>query len=202
MHTRLLSVVSRDRTGPLRSGAAWVTRLLAGGLALVVATAAHADDRAGSAGRFTEQDRQEVKDLFLRQAAAATAHDIVAFEDVFATAAPGQSDPVVLVARAYQLWGKPALLAHFTETFKGVWKFEPDIAQIRIMPLNADVAHLYAPTQITQGANEASARTGPFNVYETAVRTPQGWRIASIAPVPAQPRVQPGAQASAQPGAQ
>jgi hypothetical protein len=175
-----------------------MSRIIAGGLALLVASASHADDRAGTESYFTEHDRQEVKDLFLRQAAAATAHDIVAFERVFATAAPGQPDPVVLVARAYQLWGKPALLAHFRETFKGVWKFEPDVAQIRIVPLNANVAHLYAPTQITQGANEASAGTGPFNVYETAVRTPQGWRIASIAPVPAQPR----AQASAQPGAQ
>jgi len=47
-------------------------------------------------------------------------------------------------------------------------------------------AKLYAPTQITLGASEASAKTAPFFVYEVAVRTSEGWRIASIVPVPAQ----------------
>jgi hypothetical protein len=66
-----------------------------------------------------------------------------------------------------------------------VWKFEPDVASIKIIPLTADVAELYADTQITLGATEASAKTAPFLVYEVAVRTAEGWRIASIVPVAA-----------------
>jgi hypothetical protein len=96
-----------------------------------------------------------------------------------------QSDPVTFVARAYQFWGKPALIEHFRKTFKGVWKFEPNVRSIKIIPLTADVAELYAPTQITLGASDASAKTAQFLVYEEAVRTPQGWRIAVIVPVPA-----------------
>jgi hypothetical protein len=99
---------------------------------------------------------------------------------------PDQPDPIAFVARAYQFWGRPALIEHFKETFKGVWKFEPNVESIKIVPVTADVAQLYAPTQITLGATQASARTAPFLVYEIAVRTPQGWRIASIVPVPAQ----------------
>ncbi|MFM0120719.1 MULTISPECIES: YybH family protein [unclassified Paraburkholderia] len=162
-----------------------IQKTLVSFFAVVILAAANATAYAAATHRFTEKDRQEVKDVFLRQAAAATAHDIVAFERVLASAPAGQPDPIAFVARAYQFWGKPALIEHFKETFKGVWKFEPNVESIKIVPLTADVAQLYAPTQITLGASEASARSAPFLVYEVAVRTPEGWRIASIVPVPA-----------------
>jgi hypothetical protein len=147
--------------------------------------AANVCAQAAALHQFTDADRHEVESVFLRQAAAATAHDFAAFEGVLASAPPGQPDPIAFVARAYQFWGKPALIEHFKETFKGVWKFEPDVASIKIVPLTADVAQLYAATQITLGASETAAKTAPFLVYEVAVRTPEGWRIASIVPVAA-----------------
>ncbi|MDB5787996.1 nuclear transport factor 2 family protein [Caballeronia mineralivorans] len=163
-----------------------IQKTLASFIAVVILATANATAHAAATHRFTDKDRQEVKDVFLRQAAAATAHDIMAFERVLASTPAGQSDPIAFVARAYQFWGKPALIEHFKETFKGVWKFEPNVESIKIVPLTADVAELYAPTQITLGASEASAKTAPFLVYEVAVRTSEGWRIASIVPVPAQ----------------
>jgi hypothetical protein len=161
-------------------------KILASFVVVAIFGAAHATAYAAATHHFTEKDRQEVKDVFLRQAAAATAHDIVAFEGVLASAPADQPDPVAFVARAYQFWGKPALIEHFKETFKGVWKFEPNVDSIKIIPLTADVAQVYAPTQITLGASEAVAKTAPFLVYEVAVRTAKGWRIAAIVPVPAQ----------------
>ncbi|CAB3724006.1 hypothetical protein R8871_05129 [Paraburkholderia graminis C4D1M] len=155
---------------------------------LVIATLCGATDGpafAAPSQQFTEADRAQVKDVLLRQAAAASAHDIAAFEQVLVSVPPGHQDPIVMVARAYQFWGKTALINHFKETFKGVWKFEPDVQAIKVIPLTPDVAQIYAPTQITLGASDASARTAPFLVYEIAVRTPEGWRIASIVPVPA-----------------
>ena len=148
----------------------------------VASAAAH----AAPPHQFDEQDRQEVKAVFLKQAAAATAHDIAAFEQVFAPTPAGQPDPVSFVARAYQFWGRPALIEHFTETFKGVWKFEPDAERVKIIPLTPDTAEIYAPTQVTSGTSSETAKTAPFLVYEVAVRTPKGWRIAAIVPVPAQ----------------
>jgi hypothetical protein len=134
---------------------------------------------------FDERDGQEVRAVFLRQAAAATAHDIVAFEEVFASAPPGEPDPVTFVARAYQYWGRAALMDHFRETFRGVWKFEPDPENIKVIPMTADSAEIYAPTQVTSGSSDETAKTSSFLVHEVAVRTPEGWRIASIIPVPA-----------------
>ena len=162
-----------------------IQKTLASFIAVVILATANATAHAAATHRFTDKDRQEVKDVFLRQAAAATAHDIVAFEQVLASAPADQPDPIAFVARAYQFWGKPALIEHFKETFKGVWKFEPDQEHIKIVPLTADVAQVYAPTQITLGASEATAKTVPFLVYEVAVRTSKGWRIASIVPVAA-----------------
>jgi len=163
-----------------------IQRVFVSLLAAVILGAGNAPVYAAPPHQFTDADTQAVKDVFLRQAAAATAHDIVAFEHVLASVPADQPDPIAFVARAYQFWGKPALIEHFKETFKGVWKFEPKVDDIRIIPLTADVAQIYAPTQITLGASEATAKTAPFLVYEVAVRTPEGWRIASIVPVPAQ----------------
>ena len=138
-----------------------------------------------AAGTFSETGRQQVRAVFERQAQAATAHDLDAFSAVFA--APGEfGDPVTFVARPYQLWNKPAVIEHFRETFKGVWKFEPDLAQLRVITLTADVAQLYAPTRITLGQSPADARTATYLVYEVAVRTPAGWRIGAIVPSAAQ----------------
>lgn len=155
--------------------------LFAAAISAVGATAYAATIR-----QFDEQDRQEVKAVFLQQAAAATAHDIAAFERVFAPTPPSQPDPVTFVARAYQFWGKAALVEHFKETFKGVWRFEPDAERVRVIPLTPDTAEIYAPTQVTLGASNETAKTVPFLVYEVAVRTSEGWRIAAIVPVPAQ----------------
>lgn len=138
-----------------------------------------------AATSFTETDRQKVKEVFERQAQAATAHDLDAFDAVFA--APSEiGDPVVFVARPYQFWGKSELIDHFRETFKGVWKFEPDLTKLRIIPLTPDVAQIYAPTQITLGHSPADARTAAYLVYEVVVRTPAGWRIGAIVPIAAQ----------------
>ena len=124
--------------------------------------------------------------LFLRQAAGETAHDIQAIEAILARTPPGQPDPVNFVARAYQFWGRNAVIDHFRTIFAGTWRFEPDLDAIRIMPLGPDAAHIYAPTRITAGAVGQEAATHTFLINEFAVRTSDGWRISAIVPVPTQ----------------
>jgi hypothetical protein len=116
---------------------------------------------------FTETDVAEIRALFLRQGAAETAHDIDGMNDVLATAVDGQADPVNFVGRAYRFWGRGAVLEHFASVFEETWRFEPEAEHIKVSAINQDVAHIYAPTSITIG-------------------TPDGWRISTIVPVPAQ----------------
>jgi hypothetical protein len=134
---------------------------------------------------ISDADLEEIRALFLRQAAGETAHDIEVIDAVLARAAPGQPDPVTFVARAYRFWGREAVLDHFRAIFKGTWRFEPDTSAMRVIPISADVAQIYAPTQVTLGPGGAPAATYQFLVNEFAVRTSAGWRIAAIVPVPA-----------------
>jgi hypothetical protein len=132
------------------------------------------------------EDLQEIRALFMRQAAGETAHDIEAIESVLARTPAGQPDPVNFVARAYTFWGREAVVAHFRTIFTGTWRFEPDQDAIRVIPLGPDVAHIYAPTRITAGAAGQPEASFRFLVNEIAIRTPDGWRISAIVPVPTQ----------------
>jgi ketosteroid isomerase-like protein len=107
-------------------------------------------------------------------------------EAVLAQAAPGQIDPVNFVARAYRFWGREAVLEHFRTVFTGTWRFEPEVEEIKVLPISTDVAHIFAPTHITTGPAGGSETTYRFLVNEFAVRTGDGWRITSIIPVPTQ----------------
>ncbi|MER8632963.1 nuclear transport factor 2 family protein [Mesorhizobium opportunistum] len=131
-------------------------------------------------------DVEGIRALFLRQAAGEAAHDIEVIEAVLARPLPGQPDPVNFVARAYRFWGREAVIDHFRTVFTGTWRFEPDEEAIRVVPLGPDVAHIYAPTRITAGPAGQEAVTYTFLVNEFAIRTPEGWRISAIVPVPAQ----------------
>jgi hypothetical protein len=55
-------------------------------------------------------DIEEIRNLFLRQAAGETAQDIRVIESVLARTPPGQPDPVNFVARAYRFWGREAVI--------------------------------------------------------------------------------------------
>lgn len=140
---------------------------------------------ARAADSVGPQDLREIRAVFLRQAEAATAHDIDGMDAVFAPAVPGQPDPVSFIARAYSFWGREAVMEHFRVIFRGTWRFEPDQDAIRIIPLGTDTAHIFAPTRVTLDLRGAPA-TVPFLMEEIAIRTPAGWRIATIIPVPAQ----------------
>jgi SnoaL-like domain len=146
---------------------------------LTAVTSAHAAE-------VTSSDTQEIHDLFLRQAAAETAHDIDALDGTLAHAVPGQPDPVSFVARAYRFWGRDAVMEHFRKAFTGTWRVEPDPSVINIIPLNGDTVQIYAPTRVTLGAAGQPAKTATFLINEFAIRTPSGWKISAVIPVPAE----------------
>src|ERR1700733_14137494 len=92
----------------------------------------------GEAAAVTSADVEEIRALFLRQAAGETAHDIDVIDAVLARTPPGQPDPVSFVARAYCFWGREAVINHFRKMFAGTWRFEPDQAAMRVIPLGPD----------------------------------------------------------------
>lgn len=131
-------------------------------------------------------DIQQVRALFLRQTAAESAHDIHALDEVIARVPVGHPDPVSFIARAYQFIGREAVMQHFRKTFEGTWRLDADESKIRVIPLSSDIVQIYAPTRVTIGAPNQEPKTALFLINEFAIRTPTGWRISAIVPVPAQ----------------
>jgi hypothetical protein len=156
-------------------------RVLAPALAF---TALHCT--AALAVPWSSADEQSVRTLFLTQVAAENAHDIATLDHVLADVSGDRPSPVSFVARAYRFWGKEAVMQHFHEAFAGTWHLEPDVSQLRVVPLGDDTAQLYVPTQVTLGAAGKPATTATFLINQFAVRTPQGWKFTAILPVPAQ----------------
>lgn len=113
-------------------------------------------------------DIKEIRDLFLRHAVGETAHDIGVIESVLANTPAGQPDPVNLVARAYCFWGREAVVDHLRTVFAGTWRFEPEENAIRILPSEADVAHIRTPTCITIGSAGSIGRRPPARCGSTA----------------------------------
>ena len=138
------------------------------------------------AADVTPADSQAVRALFLQQTTAETAHDLHALSGMFASTAPGQPDAVSFVARAYRFWGRGEVLEHFRQTFAGTWRVEPDRSALRIIPLNQDTVQVYAPTKVTIGAPGQPEKTATFLINEFMIRSPSGWKVAAVIPVPAQ----------------
>lgn len=138
------------------------------------------------AADVTPADSQAVRALFLQQTTAETAHDLHALSGMFASTAPGQPDAVSFVARAYRFWGRDEVLEHFRQTFAGTWRVEPDPSALRIIPLNQDTVQVYAPTKVTIGAPGQPEKTATFLINEFMIRSPSGWKVAAVIPVPAQ----------------
>ncbi|WP_174364717.1 nuclear transport factor 2 family protein [uncultured Caballeronia sp.] len=162
----------------------WLRRTLVAALSLSVLTAMACAQPATAT--VTASDAKAVRDLFLRQSAAETAHDIDALDGMFAKAAPGEPDPVSFVARAYKFWGRDAVTDHFRKTFAGTWSLAPDESAIRIIPLNSDTVQIYAPTRVTLGAAGQPPKTATFLINEFAIRTSAGWKISAVIAVPAE----------------
>ena len=139
---------------------------------------------ASASGSVTVEDIAEVRALFGRQVEAENAHDIAGIDAVIAPDTQGWADTPMFVARAGQFFGREAVLQRFRDNFAGTWKFEPEVAEIRVTPIGADTIHIFAPTRITVGAAGAAPRELLFLVNQIAVRTAQGWRFAVIVPVP------------------
>jgi hypothetical protein len=52
--------------------------------------------------------------------------------------------------------------------------------------LNADTVQVYMPARVTVGAAGQPATTSTYLINEFAIRTPAGWKIAAVIPVPAE----------------
>ena len=121
-----------------------------------------------------------VRAAFDRFVAAQNAHDIKAVESLLS-----ESPDFLWITRGAPIWGQDAALERFTALYQGTWRLEPDTSALKIMTLGDKTAQIYVPITFTMGASGQATQTTRFLMNQVLVRTPAGWKVSSILPIPA-----------------
>ncbi len=137
----------------------------------------------------------EIRTLFDRFVTAQNAHDLSAVRGLL-----WDSARFLWVTRGTPIWGREAALKRFEALYQGTWRLEANAAELRVTMLSHDVAQLYVPIVFTIGPPGQPAQTTRFLMNQTIIKTPAGWKVASILPIPV-PVQAAGIPSSAGPGA-
>jgi ketosteroid isomerase-like protein len=132
-----------------------------------------------SSGRACADTSSEVKAAFDRFVAAQNAHDLSAVRELLL-----DSPDFLWVTRGTPVWGRDAALKRFETLYQGTWKLAPDRSNLKVVALSATSAQLFVPIVFNIGAPGQAAPGTPFLMNQTLVKTKDGWRIASILPIP------------------
>lgn len=125
---------------------------------------------------------EEVRATFDRFVAAQNAHDLAAVEGLLYDA-PG----FLWISRGNPVWGRDASIKRFEGLYQGTWKLSPESSSLKVMVLSDAAAQLFVPIVFTIGGPGQSAADSLFLMNQTLVKTRDGWKIASILPIPGPP---------------
>jgi len=128
------------------------------------------------ASAASDEDVRAVFDQFVK---AQNSHDIVAVRELLL-----DSPNFLWVTRGAPVWGREAALKRFESLYQGTWKLSPDMANLKTALVSETTAQLYVPIMFNIGAAGQPAPDTPFLMNQTLVKTPAGWRIANILPIP------------------
>jgi len=126
----------------------------------------------------TPQD--EVRATFDRFVTAQNAHDVKAVESLLL----GSPD-FLWITRGMPVWGPEAAIKRFTALYEGTWKLDPDFANLKVIMIGDSVAQIYVPIIFTIGAPGQPPQPTRFLMNQLLVKTPSGWKVSSILPIPA-----------------
>ena len=148
--------------------------------ALAAAAAGRRDAPAQTAGAGAGP--AEARVLFERFVAAQNAHDAAAVEALL-----WNSPDFLWITRGTAIWGREAAMERFRALYQGTWRLEPDMAQFRAVALGPEAAQIFVPVLFTIGAAGQPAPPARFLMNQTLRREGDGWRVASILPIPLPP---------------
>jgi hypothetical protein len=123
--------------------------------------------------------QSEARQTFERFVAAQNAHDARAVRDLL-----WDAGGFLWITRGNVIWGREEALRRFEANYEGTWKLEPDMAGFRVTILDANTVHLFVPLIVTSGPAGQAPQAASFHMNQTLVRTPLGWKVATILPIP------------------
>jgi uncharacterized protein (TIGR02246 family) len=125
-------------------------------------------------------DDADVRSVVERFVAAQNTHDLRAVGELL-----WDSPQLLWVTRGTAVWGHDAALTRFEALYKGTWRLEPAMAELRVVRLTDGVAEIFMPIVFTIGPAGQPAQTTRFLMNQVLVKTDAGWKVASILPIPA-----------------
>ena len=149
-----------------------ISRRMAAYIALVLISL------VGNAASAAPED--EVRATFERFVAAQNAHDVKALESLLLN-----SPDFLWITRGTAVWGSDSALKRFSALYEGTWRLDPEASSLRITMLGDRAAQIYVPIMFTIGAPGQSAQATRFLMNQVLVKTPDGWKVSSILPIPA-----------------
>ena len=147
----------------------------AAGAAAVADHAAAADHPAAalSAGGPAQT---EVMAVYTRYIAGQNAHDRAVVSEVLLDS----KDFVWAQYGGNSIWGYKEAMEAFEEAWKGTWKLDPQMQELRIASVSPGVAVLITPLLSTVGEPGKNPSTTPIRWGGVFVKTKSGWRIVAI----------------------
>ena len=131
-----------------------------------------------NAGAAAPDDEARV--TFERFVAAQNAHDVKAVESLLLN-----SPDFLWITRGTPVWGSEPALKRFAALYEGTWRLDPEASSLKIMMLGDSAAQIYVPIMFTIGTAGQAAQPTRFLMNLVLIKTPGGWRVSSILPIPA-----------------
>lgn len=125
---------------------------------------------------------EEVRTRFDGFVAAQNAHDLAAVRGFLA-----EGPEFVWITRGQVIEGPEAALDRFSSLYQGTWRLDP-ASQVRTYVVAPDIVQLVAPVTFRIGPPGQPASETLFLLTQLWRRTPSGWRIESLLPIPSAAR--------------
>lgn len=132
---------------------------------------------ANVVGAAPEDEVRTVVDRFVT---AQNTHDLAAVAELL-----WDSPQFLWITRGAPIWGRQPALTRFEALYRGTWQLEPALSDLRITLVADGVAQIYMPIMFTIGAPGQEAQKTRFLMNQVLLKTPAGWKVASILPIPA-----------------
>ena len=153
--------------------------VLSGGVSSKITPASSVQKPSGAAATAVSAAgtaQTEVMAVYTRFIAGQNAHDRAVVSEVLLDS----KDFVLAQYRGNSLWGYQEAMEAFEESWKGTWKLDPQMAELRIASVSPGVAVLITPLLFSEGDPGKNPSTVPVRWGGGFVKTKSGWRIASI----------------------
>jgi hypothetical protein len=122
----------------------------------------------------------EVRATFDSFVVAQNAHDIKTVETLLL----GSPD-FLWITRGTPIWGPDAAIKRFAALYEGTWRLDPESSSLKITMIGEGVAQIFVPIMFTIGPPGQPPQQTKFLMNQVLVKTPSGWRVSSILPIPA-----------------